>query len=65
MRQYGWETVQAKPKTEESEATVALDAGAVAVLAEHRMRQHEERRAAGERLRFGVRRTRWESVAAE
>jgi integrase len=45
--QYGWETGQAPPQTEESTATVALDAGTVAALAEHRTRQHAERLAAG------------------
>lgn len=47
--QYGWETGQAKPKTEESAATVALDAGTVAVLVEHRTRYRAERVAAGDR----------------
>jgi integrase len=47
--QYGWETGQTKPKTSDSDATVALDAGTVAVLAEHRVRQRAELRAAGER----------------
>ena len=47
--QYGWETGQAKTKTVESEATVALDAGTVAVLAEHRARQRAERAACGDR----------------
>ena len=46
--QYGWETGQAKPKTEESAATVALDAGTVAVLVEHRTRYRAERAAAGD-----------------
>jgi integrase len=45
--QYGWETGQAKPKTEESEATVALDEGTVAVLSEHQVAQRAERLAAG------------------
>lgn len=43
--QYGWETGQTRPKTEESMASVALDETTVAVLAEHRVRQRAERRA--------------------
>jgi integrase len=43
--QYGWETDQTRPKTEESMASVALDETTVAVLAEHRVHQHAERRA--------------------
>jgi integrase len=45
--QYGWETGHAKPKTRDSDAIVALDAGTVAVLAEHQIRQRAERLAAG------------------
>jgi hypothetical protein len=41
-------TGQAKPRTEESEATVALDEGTVAVLSEHQVGQRAERLAAGD-----------------
>ncbi|HEX5406914.1 MAG TPA: tyrosine-type recombinase/integrase [Pseudonocardiaceae bacterium] len=47
--QYGWETGQAKPKTDESEATVALDAGTVTALRDHQVRQGVQRLAAGEK----------------
>jgi integrase len=46
--QWGWRTGQTPPKTDESAATVALDAGTVAVLAEHKARQRTERLAVGE-----------------
>jgi integrase len=45
--QYGWETGEDTPKTDESTATVALDADTVMVLRAHRARQDTERTEAG------------------
>jgi integrase len=46
--QHGWTPTMDTPKTDDSEATIALDAATVAVLRAHRVRQHRERLAAGE-----------------
>jgi integrase len=45
--QYGWETGQATPKTDESAATVVLDQGTVAVLVAHLTQQRADKLAAG------------------
>lgn len=45
--QLGWATEMDDPKTDDSEATVSLDAGTVEVLRAHRIRQWRERAAAG------------------
>jgi integrase len=45
--QYGWETGMDTPKTDDSAATVALDADTVLILRTHRKRQDAERQAAG------------------
>jgi integrase len=45
--QYGWETGQATPKTDESAATVVLDGGTVAVLVAHLTQQRADKLAAG------------------
>lgn len=45
--QYGWETGQDTPKTDDSAAAVALDADTVLILRAHRKRQDDEREAAG------------------
>jgi integrase len=46
--QYGWETGQDTPKTDESAATVALDQGTARALAERLAQREAERLAAGE-----------------
>jgi integrase len=46
--QYGWETGQDTPKTDESAATVALDEGTALALAEHLAVREAERAAAGD-----------------
>lgn len=48
ITQLGWATALKAPKTDSSEAPVALDAGNVTALREHRTRQREARRTAGE-----------------
>jgi integrase len=45
--QHGWATELKAPKTEGSERVIALDAGTVAALREHRLIQRRERLAAG------------------
>jgi hypothetical protein len=45
--QHGWATALDTPKTDDSEATVAIDAGSLDVLRAHRGRQRRERLAAG------------------
>ena len=45
--QHGWTTELKTPKTEGSERTIALDAGTVAAVRDHRKRQHRERLSAG------------------
>lgn len=45
--QHGWATALDTPKTDGSEATIALDAGTVDALKAHRARQHRERLVAG------------------
>lgn len=45
--QYGWDTGMSTPKTDASEATVALDTDTTAVLTEHLTRQHAGKQAAG------------------
>jgi hypothetical protein len=45
--QYGWETGQDTPKTDDSAAAVALDADTVLILRAHRRRQDDERRLPG------------------
>ena len=45
--QYGWATELKPPKTDDSQRTVALDAGTVAALKAHRQRQAADRLAAG------------------
>jgi integrase len=45
--QHGWATALDTPKTPDSQATIALDTGTVAVLRAHRASQHRERLAAG------------------
>ncbi|QUQ68247.1 integrase family protein [Kutzneria sp. CA-103260] len=47
LLQLGWETELADPKTEDSDAVIALDEGTLRVLAAHRVRQRVERQAAG------------------
>ena len=46
LLQYGWATSLEEPKTDSSDATIALDAGTVTVLKAHRRRQAAERLAA-------------------
>lgn len=46
--QVGWQVEEADPKTDSSEAPIALDKVTVAVLRAHRARQNEERLAWGE-----------------
>ncbi|MFE5855015.1 hypothetical protein ACFQ61_17635 [Streptomyces sp. NPDC056500] len=41
--QDGWTPVESKPKTEDSEAVIALGPGTTQVLLEHRVRQLDER----------------------
>lgn len=50
--QHGWATAFDTPKTDDSEATVALDAETVDVLRAHRARQARERLAAGPRWTY-------------
>jgi integrase len=45
--QYGWETGQDTPKTDDSAATIALDSDTILILRAHRKRQNFERDAAG------------------
>ncbi|HZN70117.1 MAG TPA: site-specific integrase [Micromonosporaceae bacterium] len=45
--QHGWAVAMDTPKTDDSEATITLDAETVAVLRAHRTRQRRERLAAG------------------
>lgn len=47
ITQHGWATSLEPPKTESSEAVVALDAATVEALTAHRTRQRRERLAAG------------------
>ncbi len=45
--QHGWATMVDTPKTDDSQATIALDQETVRVLRAHRTRQHRQRLAAG------------------
>jgi integrase len=47
ITQHGWATSLEPPKTDDSEAVVALDAATVAALTAHRARQRRDRLAAG------------------
>jgi integrase len=47
ITQLGWATALKPPKTDSSEAPVALDAATVTALREHRTRQRQQRRTAG------------------
>jgi integrase len=45
--QHGWATAMDTPKTDDSEATIAIDAASLDVLRAHRSRQRRDRLAAG------------------
>jgi integrase len=45
--QHGWATAIESPKTDDSQATIAVDTATIAVLRTHRACQHRERLAAG------------------
>jgi integrase len=47
ITQLGWATTLKPPKTDSSDAIVALDTGTVTALRNHRTRQHQQRRTAG------------------
>jgi len=49
ITQHGWATALERPKTDDSEAIVALDAATVDAITAHRTRQRRERLAAGPR----------------
>lgn len=49
ITQHGWATSLERPKTDDSEAVVALDTATVTALTAHRARQRRERLAAGPR----------------
>ncbi|MFK4043170.1 tyrosine recombinase XerC [Nonomuraea wenchangensis] len=48
ITQLGWEPIQGTPKTDASDREIAVDAGTMALLREHKKRQARERLAAGE-----------------